>query len=674
MEAGFLSLLGPFTVLLGVAVLVLLFSERFQMPPVAGLLITGVLVGPHGLGWIGDRATVEQFAELGVLLLLFAIGLELSPDRLRPLQRSFWIGGSVQVVLTAFFAACGLALLGLPGREVAVLAAAATMSSTAVVLKLLQGRGELEAPYGRSSFAILVFQDLFLVPLLVLLPWLAPGDRTKGPALVETGLAFLLAVALVWPLRKLLPRLFAGVARTRIREAFLFASLFGCFGFAYFAQQLGFSAALGAFLAGVVISETDYRWQVVADVEPFRDLFASLFFISIGMLVDVKGIGGHLPLLISLSAATVAIKAVPAFLAVRVSGYPARISWQAALSLAQLGEFSFVVLSSARGLGILSEKHLDLAVDVAVLTLLATPFLISRASSIARILDQRSRSGTEMSSTSAAAEHSDHVVLVGFGLGGHTVARVLREASIRYRIIEANAALVRRAQQEGANAVFGDATRAEILRTAGLARARVLLVAISDFEATCRILHLASSIAPQAHRIVRTRRVAEAERLRAAGAHEVIVEEFESTIEIFSRVLAAYHVPRNVIRAHERVLRGADYELLRLPRGEQAVPTAVLEALVAGTTEVVRLRTGSPAIGHSLQELNLRQETGVEVLAVVREEKALAPPPPDTILSVGDQLVLVGPHEAINRALNVVDPLPSPSDLDDPTRRDSVMR
>lgn len=607
-----------------------------------------------------------------MLLLLFTVGLELSPARLYLLKQSFWLGGSLQVFLTWTLAGAVLSLFPLSWREVAIFAAATTMSSTAVVLKLLKEREELEAPHGRSAFGILIFQDLLVVPLLVFLPWLAPGAFPNAQrAILEAGSVLLMAAALTWPLRKLLPRLFTGIARSRIREAFLFASLFACFGLAFLSQELGFSAALGAFVAGLVVSETDYRWQVVADVEPFRDLFASLFFISIGMLVDPADWVGGWPVLLFLTAATVAVKTIPAYLAVRATGFPARIAWQSALSLAQFGEFSFVLLSSAVAFGIVNPVHQDLAIDVAVATLLLTPLLLSTAAPLARALGSASHRIASSDPSLPSCSLADHVVLVGFGVGGQTVARVLREASIPYVVVEADQALVRQAQREGQVALFGDATRPEILRLAQLQRARVLLVLASDFEATCRILRLAASLQPEVHRIVRTRRTQEAERLRAAGAHEVIIEEFESAIEIFSRVLAAYHVPPNVIRAQERVLRGSDYEILRLPRGSQSLPTAVLEALMAGTTEVVRVRAGSAAEGRTLRELDLRQRTGVQVLALVRGEKAFAPPSVDTLLAAGDQLVLVGPHEALDRALAEIDPLgtdPSPPPSPDSTR------
>jgi CPA2 family monovalent cation:H+ antiporter-2 len=635
------SLLFQATVLLGAAILVLLVSHRLRLPVLVGFLLTGMLIGPSGLGLISDVGSVELSAEIGVVFLLFTIGLELSLVQLRELSRAFWVGGSIQTF--------GTIVLGL----------IAAPSSTAVVLKLYRDRRELESPQGRAALGVLLFQDVLLVPMLVALPLLASrGGRLSDHAVRLLVAAALGAVAFVVA-RRLLPRMLDRVARTRAREVFLFGALFACLGLAYLTEKLGFSLALGAFVAGLLAAESDYRSQVIADVEPFRDLFASLFFVSIGMLVDLPAALRRLPEILALAVLLMAVKVLTTFLAVRAVGYPARIVAQVSLGLAQIGEFSFVVAAAARALDLIDAETHGVVIAAAVITLMITPAGVALAPSVARRLPERLRlwidRGASQTAETKATELADHVVIVGFGTCGRTLARVLSEAHLRYRVIEANADLVARAARAGEPILFGDATRAEIQRAAGIPSARMAVFAISDPDATMRALTIARAESPRLHLLVRTRLVAEIEHLRAAGADEVIAEEFESSIEIFTRVLAAFHVPRNVVRAQTRILRGEDYRMLRSPSVEGRVSSAVLDALAAGTTDVLRIEEGSPAAGRTLEEFDVRRLSGATVIAVVRGEVSRTNPPPDYRLEPGDDLVIVGSHAEIDAAFGLIE-------------------
>jgi CPA2 family monovalent cation:H+ antiporter-2 len=504
-----------------------------------------------------------------------------------------------------------------------------------------------------------LFQDVLLVPMLVVLPLLA----ARGGKLTDHALRLVLAAAIgavVFALaRKLLPRLLDRVARTRAREVFLFGALFACLGLAYLTEKLGFSLALGAFVAGLLVAESDYRSQVIADVEPFRDLFASLFFVSIGMLVDLPASLRRLPEIAALVGLLVAVKLFTTFVAVRAVGYPARIVTQVSFALAQIGEFSFVVAASARVLGLIDGETHGVVIAAAVITLMLTPAAVAFGRRVAprlplgleRWMDRRVDRRAEVD----PAPLANHVVIVGFGACGRTLARVLAEAQVPYRVIEADADLVARSARAGQPILFGDATRSEIQRAAGFESARMAVFAISDPDATMRALSLARRESPRVHLLVRTRLVSEIGRLRAAGAHEVIAEEFETSIEIFTRVLAAFHVPRNVVRAQTRVLRGEDYQMLRSPSVEGRVSEAVLDALAAGTTEVLRIEDDSPAAGRTLAEFDLRRLTGATVIAVVRGESSRTNPPPDYRLEPGDDLVIVGSHGEIEAAFALIE-------------------
>jgi CPA2 family monovalent cation:H+ antiporter-2 len=656
------DVLAPVLVILGAAVAVLLLSSRLRLPPVVGLLLTGMLIGPSGLALIAESEAVEVFAEIGVVFLLFAVGLEFSQERLREIRRPFFVGGTLQTVLT-IAAFTGLAMAwGQTAPRALFVGFLAALSSTAVVLKLYSDRQETESPQGKAVIGILLFQDFLIVPMIVLTPVLAGAVRASPVEIaVRLGGGVVLVAVVFFVARYLMPRLLYFLVRTRIREVFVLGALLVCLGMAFFTESLGFSLALGGFLAGIVISESEYSHQVVAEVAPFRDVFTSVFFISIGMLVDLSFAASHLPQVLGLTALVVLVKALTGAVATRALLFPPRIVVLVALGLAQIGEFSFVLLGVGRSQGMIATDAYQTVIAVAVLSLLLAPALIAAAP----WLGERGprwvgiAGPVEAPADATAKKPGRHVVIVGFGLNGQTLARVLREAGISYSAVELNGDVVRRALADGEPIVFGDSTRQEILEHAGIRHAQVVVFAISDLLAVRRSIPLARRLNPDVHILVRTHALAHIEELRRCGADEVIAEEFETAIEIFTRVLERFHVPRNLIRAQTRLLRGEGYRMLRAPSLRGEVSEALLQALQAGTTETCRLEPGSAAVGRSLRDIDLRRETGVSVLAVVRDGKPMTNPRPELRLEQGDTLVLVGSHAEIDAALEMLDP-PAP--------------
>jgi CPA2 family monovalent cation:H+ antiporter-2 len=657
------EVLGEALVLLLASVVVLLVCHRLRLPAVVGLLVTGMLIGPSGLGAFSQLAAVEVAAEIGVVFLLFAIGLEFSLERLREIRRPFLLGGSVQSGLSiAMVALLAIVALGQPPLRALFFGFLVALSSTAVVLTLYAARQELDAPHGKLLLGVLLFQDFLIVPMIVLTPVLA-GKVDASPLELATRFGGgVLAVAVVFLVaRHLMPRVMRHVAATRIREVFVLGALLVCLGMAFFTEHLGFSLALGAFLAGIIVSESEYSHQVVADVAPFKDVFTSVFFISIGMLVDLGFAAAHLGALLALTAGVLAIKALAGGAAALVVGLPVRITAIAALALAQIGEFSFVLVNVGREAGLVDESAYQLVIGVVVLTMLATPALVASAPAAGERLAGwlRSPPGGEVERAGAA---KDHVVVVGYGLNGRTLVRVLREAGIPYVVVELDAEALARGLAEGEPILYGDATRREILTHAGIASAEVVVFAISDLPAVRRSIALARELNPDVHIVVRTRALSQIEELRSIGADEVIAEELEAAIEIFTSVLEQYHVPPNVIRAQIRILRGEGYRVLRAPSLRGAVSQALLDVLAAGTTELFRLERICPAVGRTLGELDLRRRTGAAVIAVVREAEPLANPGADLRLEVGDTLVLVGGHAEIEAALALLEPAAGASD------------
>jgi len=424
-------------------------------------------------------------------------------------------------------------------------------------------------------------------------------------------------------------------------------------------ERLGFSFALGAFLAGLILSESEYSHQVIAEILPFRDLFNSLFFISVGMLLDLAQSANHLPNILALGAALVAGKAIIVTVIAYFMGYAGRIALLVGISLAQVGEFSFVLGSLGASYGLLQEASYQTFLGAAIFTLLLTPFfiqiaprMVARAPNVPlpRFLD-RLRVGTG-GNPIPQQKLRDHVIVIGFGLNGRNVSRVLLETGIPFVVVELNGALVRQAKQLDVPASFGDATRPEILKALGIQHASMIVVAISDLIATRHIVRSARSANRSIYVLVRTRAVDRVEELIELGADEVIPEGFETSIAIFSRVLERYHVPRNVIDVQERIVRDEGYEFLRHGAVRTESKLDRIAELLQGTlTETFLVRKGSPAVGKSLRDIDLRRRSGgATVIAVVRKEKSLANPSADLEIEVSDTLVLVGNHASLEAA------------------------
>ncbi len=644
-------------VLLASAVVVVSVCVRLRVPPIVGLLGTGVLIGPHGFAWISGLDEVELFAEVGVALLLFAIGLEVSGERLRRLRRDLLLGGSVQAASTTVVVALAAIALGLPLARATFLGFVVTLSSTALVLKLLADRREGDTPHGRVALAILLFQDFLIVPMIALTPMLAGTENLSALdvfARVGGAMGSLLVAFLAG--RWVLPRLLETMVRSRVREVALLGALSLCLGMGWLAHSFGFSMALGAFLAGVMLSDSLYSHQVIADLGPFRDLFTGIFFISIGMLLDLSWVAARPSTVLLVTLGLMAVKLATGSLAARVLGYPPRTVVLVAMSLAQIGEFSFVLMKVGLDHGLLDGGRFQMLLASSVLTLVATPALVAvsgrTAVALAKILPSAQ---PEPAIASAVSEKSGHVIVVGFGVGGRLLAKVLRAAGIAYVVIEASGELVRSARRDGEPILYGDAIRDEILLHAGIERASVVVLAISDATAAKSAVAAARRLAPGVEIIVRIRLVREIEELRSHGADQVVAEEFETAIELFTLVLERYHVPRNVVRAQTRVLRGEGYQMLRAPQVGGQVSQAVLDALAEGTTDVYMLDSDSQLARRSLRDLDLRKQTGASVIAVVRGGTSQLNPEPDLGLEAGDCLVLVGSHGEIDRAFELLE-------------------
>ncbi|MGB5401893.1 MAG: replication protein RepA, partial [Thermoanaerobaculia bacterium] len=511
-------------IVLAAAVAVVLLSTRLRIPPVVGFLISGILIGPSGLALVPETEQVEVFAEIGVVLLLFVIGLQLSSAEMRTLGRSFLVGGSLQWALTTGLTMGIVIVFGLPLANALFIGFVVSLSSTAVVLKEYHERRETTTPQGRVVLGVLLLQDLLIVPMIALTPILAGSIKASASGLILRFGGGLAAVALLFFLgRVLIRQLTRIIAGTRIRELFVLGALTTCLGMAWFTARLEFSLALGAFLAGVLVAETEYSHQVIADIGPFRDLFASIFFVSIGMLVDLPFAMTKLPALAGLVVLLVVGKALVAVAALKLAGFTSRIAVVCGIGLAQIGEFSFVLMEVGRAHGLLQGDRFQILLVAAVLTVALTPILIHIAPAVGTRIAARRRTRSGEGSMRDPAL-SDHVVVVGYGMNGSLLARILGETHIPYLVVELGPDAARRARGDGVPVLFGDATRKEILERAGVEGAKMIVFAISDFSAVIRSLKAARQLSPNVEIVVRTHKFKEIEDLRGAGANQVVAE------------------------------------------------------------------------------------------------------------------------------------------------------
>jgi len=647
-----IPLLKDIVVIFALAIAVLLVCHRLRVPSIVGFLLTGLLAGPHGLGFVTDVYNVEVLAEIGVILLLFTIGIEFSLEQFMEMKRSVLLGGLLQVAVTFVAVLSVFSLLGRTAPEAVFLGFLVSLSSTAIVLKTLQERDEFGSPHGRMALAILIFQDVAAVPMMLFLPFLAAGRGPAGSSLfllAAKGIAILL---LVWAsARWLVPKVLYQVARARSRELFLLSVLVLCFAVAWLTQQLGLSLALGAFLAGLIISASEYGHHALGNVLPFRDVFTSLFFVSIGMLLNV-GVVVHQPIRIALVAGgAVALKSIIAAATVVLLGFPLRTGITAGLALSQIGEFSFILAGMGLDLGLLGGQTYQLFLAVSVVTMGATPVIIAVAPRVAELLLRLPvpailRSGFlsrgDLQAPRPGAEIRGHLIIVGFGLNGKNLTQAAKRAGIPYMIIEMNPETVRREKRAGEPIFYGDASHDAILQHAGIAGARVLVVAISDPAATRRITAAARAANPALHIITRTRFFQEIQPLRDLGANEVIPEEFETSVEIFTRVLDRYLLPRDEIARFVSEARAGGYEMFR-SLSHDPVPLCNLELYLADV-QVTSRRVGiaSPLVGKSLGEMELRSKHSVTLLAIKRGGEVLANPGGETQILADDILILLG--------------------------------
>ncbi len=658
-----IPLLDEIAIIAALGVLVTIVLSRLKLPTVAGLLLSGALVGPFGLKFVRSVHAIEMLAEIGVVLLLFTIGLEFSFRRLRSIFRQVALGGLLQVGLTVAVVTTIARAFDQPlGRSI-FYGFVFALSSTAIVLRALSERHELDAPHGRFIVGTLIFQDICVVPMVLVVPLLGATSQGADAALgigLALGKATFVVLATILISRVVVPRILRLVAASRSREVFLLAVLGICIGTAWLTAHAGLSLALGAFLGGLVVADTEYSHRAMGDILPLRDAFVSLFFVSLGMLFDVRLLLDRPAIVFALLAGFIVVKGMLATTSALAMRFPARGAWLAGVGLAQFGEFGFVLSRLGQSTGVIDNEATRPLLAAGILSMFLTPVLVRAAphltagekllAPLERLIGVRSIDEVE---TEWHDGLSGHVVIVGYGVAGRLVARALEACDVPYVALELNAETVLEARKASARVYYGDATSVEALGHAHLEKAKALLLLMNDPFGAQRVVDTAKRIAPEVPILMRSRYLGEKEQLLAMGATDVVAEEVEGGLEILARLLRWVDVPRNVIDTRINEARSSTQTTERkvtIPR--RGLPEH--EALADLKIESVLVTESSAARNQSIANIELRQRTGALIIAIRREGILVEMMDPNAPLEVGDVVYLAGPNEAVKRAMAVL--------------------
>lgn len=663
MEIPFLA---DIVIILGLAVFVILIFQKFNLPTVLGFLSTGMIAGPYGLSLIKATHEVELFAEIGVILLLFIIGMEFSLKSLVAIKRAVLLGGATQVGLTIAVVSLIAFVFKFSWGEAVFLGFLFSLSSTAIVLKMLQEKGEINSPHGKVILAILIFQDIIVVPMMLFTPLIAgETDDLLFSLLLLAGKGLLVIAVVYISARFIVPRLLWSIAQTKSNELFILSIVVICFAVAWLTSSIGLSLALGAFMAGLIISESEYSHQATSHILPFHEIFTSFFFVSIGMLLDLSFLIEHIGIILVLVVLTFIIKAIIAALATKLLGFPLRTVLLVGLSLFQVGEFAFILSISGISSGLLDEGTNQYFLSVSILTMAITPFLLKYYHPItekALLLVKSSSLEKDLTIDPdndllalGKDKYNDHIVIIGFGINGKNVAYAAKNANIPYVILELNGKTVKEEKKKGEPIMYGDAIHGGILSHVNIHKARVAVIAISDPIATKRIIVNIRDISSRVYIIVRTRFISEMDDNFRLGADEVIPEEFETSIEIFTRVLTKYLVPRDQIEGFVRHIRADNYEMFRsLSSKGKKMSTISLDLPEVQIASLNVQKDKNNIIGKKLQDSNIRKEYGITIVGIRRDNKLIYDITPETLILQNDILYVFGKSDPIENFNNKI--------------------
>lgn len=646
------------------AILVLLVCNSFKIPTILGFLITGIIAGPGLLNLVQAESNVDVFAEFGVVLLLFSIGIEFSLKDLMRIRKQVFIGGFIQLFFTAGIVSfLATFFFDVSAKEAIFIGLLFSLSSTAIVLKIFQERGTLQSSQGRSAMAILIFQDIAVVPIMLLVPYLSSKSSGLDWFFIWVIFKGVLTVAGVILLsRFIMPKLLYAVAKSKSNELFLLTVLMVCLSVAWLTAQLGLSLSLGAFLAGLIISESEYSHEAFGTILPFRDVFTSFFFISIGLLVDMDYFISHALVVVVIAVCVIILKTIIAGTAIFYTGHNARIALLAGLFVSQVGEFGFILADSGQELGVLGKSNYQFFLAVSILTMAATPSLIYKSDRLSSLINNllmneslkkrfpRLIKNSVKQQLGSELKLTDHVVIIGFNESGRNVAKVLRMANIPFVGVDSDPEIVLSAgNKKSSPVIFGNATNISVLKHIRIERAKAVVISLKHPTEIKTVVSAIKKLSPTCHIIATTGSLIDMTYLINAGVNEAISVQFETSVEIVTRVLTRYLVSRNDIDDFVLRLRSFNYSMLRSIRYEQqGIQDYKLEM---SDTEVLtfKVRPQSLFANKKLADLQFRTNWGVTILAIKRDSEIITNPSGEFIINENDILVVFGSHQDVDR-------------------------
>jgi CPA2 family monovalent cation:H+ antiporter-2 len=650
-----IPLLPDIVTIFSLSILVLLICHWVKLPAIVGFIFTGVLCGPHGMALIEAESDVQVMAQLGIILLLFSVGMEFSFKKILEYKRYFLIGGISQVGLTVLLGFLIGLILSRPFGESLFLGFILALSSTAIVVRILDEKKETDSPHGHLIMGMMIFQDIVAIPMMLLIPLLAGTSHSlEYSYLIQFSKGLLILAAVLFSAVKLVPSLLYHIAKTGSRELFLLSVLTLCFAVAWVTASVGLSLSLGAFLAGLTISETEYKTEAIGDIIPFQDIFTGLFFVTIGMLLDV-GFVLHNPVLIGMVAFGVLFsKCIIAGFSALILGMPLRSAILTGIAMCQVGEFSFVLAKSGINMGLGDEFKYQLFLAFSLITMALTPTFMQFSPLLAQLmlrlpLPVRLKSGFKTLTHKEHHGKKDHIIIIGYGLSGKNLVRSAKEAALPYVIVDMNAETVKMEKIRGEPINYGDATHENVLNHAEIAEAKVLAVLINDSLAAERIVEKARKLNKRLYILVRTRYLREMRTMIQLGADEVIPDEFGSSVEIFIRVLNKYQIPTDEVQKIVSTVRLEGYEMCRLLYKEPTTLSDLKITLTDVLIETFRVGEGAHVAEKSLGESELRKLYGVNVMLVRRGNDTMGQLDAHTKLLPNDVVVICGTHDNLSK-------------------------
>jgi len=644
------SIIYELIIICAISIIIVLLFNKIKVPPLIGFILTGILIGPNGFGLIRLQDKVDLFSEIGIILILFSIGIDFSVSKLINLKKVIFLSGSVQVTLTILLIIPIALLLDYQLNQSVFIGFLVATSSTAIIIKLLITNGEMDTPQGRISLGILIFQDLAVVPMILITPILAGNSGNILWSLIFLLIKLVGILLFIYiSIKFIMPNLIFAVAKTKIKELFLFFIILICLVTILLAEMTGISLALGAFIAGLIISETDYNHEALGFVEPLRDVFGSIFFISVGMLFNPMVLLNNVVFIILITLLILILKFFAIFSSVKILKYPIRIVVIVAMILSQFGEFSFVLSKIGLNNNLIDINSFNLLIAIAVLTMILSPVFYSLTPFVSFLLSKHSKSKSELDELDGTdIKLESHIVIIGYGINGRNLSLAAKFANLQYVISEMNPITVKNEKLKGEPIYFGDASKEAVLHSLSIKTAKVCVIAISDPAATRAITSIAKKINPNIYLIARTRFLQEVEPLLNLGADFVIPEEFEKSIQIFSKVLLKFLIPVSDINQFINQIRSSGYSLFRnlntsnrfYDLGDMVDDYDILS---------IRIDENKELTGKSLAEIDFRNKYDLTLLAIERTDSFIPNPKSDELILAKDVIIVWGSKNSIEQ-------------------------